>query len=119
MSDHEEVKFFWILDEAKAGYEQRRQALVGKGIFYEIEGYWQAALAVGVATVTGGRHSIVVGESPLLGSIVFLARELPLIALTTTTFAHVCLVHRRYRAADAKFVERVRRREWILPFQQR
>ena len=32
--DDEEVEYFWILDEAKARYEQRRDALGGKGYIY-------------------------------------------------------------------------------------
>jgi hypothetical protein len=32
--ESEEVDYFWILDEAKARYEQRREALAEKGYFF-------------------------------------------------------------------------------------
>jgi hypothetical protein len=34
MWDQEEIECFWILDEAKERYEQRRQALAEKGFIY-------------------------------------------------------------------------------------
>jgi hypothetical protein len=34
MWDQEEVEYFWILDQAKERYEQRRRALAEKGFIY-------------------------------------------------------------------------------------